>query len=221
MSKGLQAFLIVVVSLVVPSLVLLVISLASGGALGAGVAVILGAGFGLGYGLEAGLLRSYPLSKGQGWLELLVDLTWSLPNTLFGFVLGNLIYVWFGSLSRDKSEDQGWIVFMPRPGGSFGRTVLQTLGTVNIGGAGQHEKMHLLQARLFGPFYLPFVGASYVITFLLQVLWTITIGGILKLAGVRQKAYFTPPAHSAVGGFFGWIYYATPIELWAYATGNP
>ena len=30
-----------------------------------------------------------------------------------------------------------------------------------------------------------------------------------------------PPARSAVGGFFGWIYYATPIELWAYASGNP
>jgi hypothetical protein len=55
----------------------------------------------------------------------------------------------------------------------------------------------------------------------LQVLWTITLGGLLKLAGVRQKAYFRPPAHSAVGGFFGWIYYATPIELWAYASGNP
>jgi hypothetical protein len=221
MTKGLQAFLIVAVSLVVPPLVLLVISLASGGALSAGVALLLGALFGLGYGLEAGLLRCYPLSTGRGWFELLVDLTWSLPNTVSGFVFGNLIYVWFGNLSRAESEDQGWIVFMPRPGGTFGKKVLQTLGTVNLGGAGQHEKMHLLQARIFGPLYMLIVGVSYVITFLLQVLWTITLGGILKLAGVRQKAYFTPPAHSAVGGFFGWIYYATPIELWAYASGNP
>ncbi|HYI01913.1 hypothetical protein [Hyalangium sp.] len=221
MSKGLQSFLTVLVSLGVPPLVLLGVSLASGGALAPGVALIAGGVFGLGYGLEAGLLRSYDLSTGVGWVGLIVDLTWSLPNTVFGFLIGNLTYVWFGNLSRSNSDGQGWIVFMPRPGSSFGRTVLQTLGTVNIGGAGQHEKMHLLQARIFGPLYLPFVGASYVITFTLQVLWTITLGGLLKLIGVRQKAYFRPPAHSAVGGFFGWIYYATPIELWAYATGNP
>jgi hypothetical protein len=218
MSKGLQSLLIVLVSLAVPTLLLLVISLASGGALSASVALIIGAVFGLGYGLEAGLLRTYELSTGKGWVELLVDLTWSLPNTVFGFVVGNLTYMWFGSLSKAKSEGQGWIVFMPRPGGSFGKDVLQTLGTVNIGGAGNHEKVHLLQARIFGPLYLPFVGLSYVITFLLQVLWTITLGGLLALLGVRQKAYFRPPAHSAVGGFFGWIYYATPIELWAYGT---
>ncbi|MFL5348210.1 MAG: hypothetical protein ACJ8AT_25740 [Hyalangium sp.] len=221
MSKTLQSVLIFLVSLVVPPLVLMVISLASGGALAPAVALIIGAVFGLGYGLEASLLCSYELSTGQGWLELLVDLTWSLPNTVFGFIIGNIVYVWFGSPSRTDSDGQGWIVFSPRPGSSFGRKVLQTLGTVNIGGAGQHEKMHLLQARIFGPLYLPFVGASYVVTFILQVLWTVTLGAILKLLGVRQKAHLEPPARSAVGGFFGWIYYATPIELWAYASGNP
>jgi hypothetical protein len=81
--------------------------------------------------------------------------------------------------------------------------------------------MHLLQARIFGPLYLPLFGASYVVTFLIQVLWTFTIGGILWLAKVRTKAYFRPPARSAVSGFFGWIYFATPFELWAYASGNP
>ncbi|MBN1203408.1 MAG: hypothetical protein JXB05_00605 [Myxococcaceae bacterium] len=218
MSKGLQSLLIVLVSIVLPTFVLLGISLASGGALSAGVALIIGAVFGLGYGLEAGLLRAYELSTSRGWVELIVDLTWSLPSTVFGFVVGNLTYAWFGSLSKKHSEGQGWIVFMPRPGSSFGRDVLQTLGTVNLGGAGNHEKIHLLQARIFGPLYLPFVGLSYVITFTLQVLWTITLGGLLALLGVRQKAYLRPPAHSAVGGFFGWIYYATPIELWAYGT---
>lgn len=221
MSKAAQTVLTLLLSLVVPTLVLLLVSLITAGGFPAGVALIMGAIFGLGYGLEAGLLRIYDLSTGQGWVELVVDLTWSLPNTLFGFVVGNLAYLWFGGLSRPQSEGKGWIVFMPRPGSSFGRDVLQTLGTVNIGGAGQHEKMHLLQARLFGPVYLPMVAASYIITFTLQVLWTITLGGLLKLVGVRQKAYFRPPAHSAVGGFFGWIYYATPIELWAYASGNP
>ncbi len=221
MSKPLQSFLIILLSLAVPLAVLLLISLLSGGAFPPAAALIIGCIFGLGYGLQAGLLRIYALPSAQGWVELLVDLTWSLPNTVFGFVVGNAAYVWFGSLSRTHSEGHGWIVYMPRPGSSFGRDVLQTLGTVNIGGPGHHEKMHLLQARILGPLYMPFVAASYVITFTLQVLWTITLGGLLKLLGVRQKAWFQPPARSAVGGFFGWIYYATPIELWAYATGNP
>ncbi|HLL04596.1 MAG TPA: hypothetical protein VK539_28690 [Myxococcaceae bacterium] len=221
MSKAAQTVLTLLLSLVVPTLLLLLVSLITGGAFPVGAALIIGAVFGLGYGLEAGLLRIYPLSTGQGWVELLVDLTWSLPNTVFGFVVGNLAYVWFGDLSKAESEDKGWIVFKPHPGGSFGHDVLQTLGTVNIGGAGQHEKMHLLQARIFGPIYLPMVAASYIITFTLQGLWTLTLGGLLKLVGVRQTAYFQPPAHSAVGGYFGWIYYATPIELWAYASGNP
>ncbi|MCP3168107.1 hypothetical protein [Myxococcus qinghaiensis] len=221
MSKEKQSFLTVLLSLVLVPGVLLLVSAVTGGAFPVGVALLLGLPLGLGYGLQTGLLRSYPLSSAQGWVELLVDLTWSLPNTLFGFVFGNLVYVFFGRPSRADSENQGWVVYRPNPGGSFGHNVLQTLGTVNLGGAGQHEKMHLLQARIFGPFYLPFVAASYVITSLLQLLWTCTVGGLLKLLGMRDKAYLRPPAHSAVGGFFGWIYYATPIELWAYATGNP
>src|SRR5206468_1817362 len=112
------------VSLGVPAAVLALVSLALG--IPARVPVIAAAVFGLGYGLEAGVLGSYELSSGKGWLELLVDLTWSLPNTVFGFVVGNLIYVWFGSLSRADSENQGWLVYLPSGSGSFGRNVLQT-----------------------------------------------------------------------------------------------
>lgn len=177
--------------------------------------------FGLLYGLEAGILTIYDLGSGRGWGEMLIDLTWSLPNTVFGFLFGNLIYIFFGNPSRSDSRDAGWIVFQPRSSTGFGNNVLQTLGTVNIGGAGQHEKMHLLQARIFGPLYLPLIALSYVVTFLIQLLWTITLGWILWLANARPKPYLEPPASSAVGGFFGWIYYYTPHELWAYASGNP
>jgi hypothetical protein len=185
------------------------------------VALIVGGGFGFLHGLEAGILCIYDLETATGWTELFVDLTWSLPNTLVGFVLGNIIYILFGTPSRADSEGQAWISFQPRSSSGFGHSVLQTIGTVNLGGAGQHERMHLLQARVLGPVYIPLVIASYAITFTLQVVWTLTLGGLLALLGVRNKAYLEPPSHSAVGGFFGWIYYATPIELFAYATGNP
>jgi hypothetical protein len=189
---------------------------------GGGAAVLVAAViFGLLYGLQTGILVSYDLGRGLGWVQLLVDLTWSLPNTILGFVAGNLIYVFVGSPSRAESRHQGWVVFMPRGSSGFGHSVLQTLGTVNLGGAGQHERMHLLQARMFGPLYLPLFLAFYVVTSLMQILWTATLGAILYAAKVRPTAYLTPPPQSAVPGFFGWIYYATPFELWAYASGNP
>lgn len=183
--------------------------------------LIAGLFFGLIYGLMAGILLIYDLASGAGWVALVLDLTWSLPNTIFGFVIGNLVYPLFGAPSRAESEDKSWIVYMPRASGGFGHSMLQTLGTVNLGGAGQHERMHLLQARVFGPLYLPLFGINYVITFCLQVIWTLTLGGILALAKVRNTAYFRPPASSAVQGFFGWIYHSTVFELWAYASGNP
>jgi len=186
--------------------------------LGAGWMVLFGMGFGLLYGLMTGLLRAYDLSTPSGVFALLVDLTWSLPSTVVGFILGNAIYIFFGTPSRALSENQGWIAYKARGTSGFGVDVLQTIGTVNIGGAGNHEKVHLLQARIFGPFYIPFVIANYIVTGSIQILFTITIGAILKAAGKRDTAYLRPPEGSAVKGFFGWIYYATIIELWAYGT---
>ena len=71
---------------------------------------------------------------------------------------------------------------------------------------------------IFGPFFIPIVVASYIVTGTIQILFTITLGAILKAAGKRPTAYLTPPGTSAVKGFFGWIYYATIMELWAYGT---
>jgi hypothetical protein len=184
------------------------------------VVLVFGAGFGLLYGLMAGLLLSYDLSKHRGVLALINDLTWSLPNTLAGFFLANPVYIFFGKPSRELSKDEGWIAYKARPGrtSGLGIDVLQTVGTVNIGGAGKHEKVHLLQARIFGPLFIPIVIVNYILTGLLQILFTATIGAILKAAGKRDTAYLRPPSTSAVKGFFGWIYYATVFELWAYAT---
>jgi len=186
--------------------------------LGSGWALLFGMGFGLLYGLMAGLLRAYDLSSPGGVAGLLIDLTWSLPSTLVGFILGNIVYIFFGNPDRALSENEGWIAYRARGASGLGVDVLQTIGTVNIGGAGKHEKVHLLQARILGPFYIPFVVANYLVTGTIQVVFTITLGAILKATGKRDTAYLRPPDTSAVKGFFGWIYYATLIELWAYGT---
>jgi hypothetical protein len=174
--------------------------------------------FGVLYGLLSGFLLSYDLSQPLGVLALILDLTWSLPNTLVGFVLANPIYLLFGWPSRELSRNESWISYKARGTSGFGVNVLQTVGTVNIGGRGNHEKVHLLQARIFGPLFIPIVVANYILTGLIQILFTVILGFALKAAGIRQTAYLQPPASSAVKGFFGWIYYATVFELWAYAT---
>jgi hypothetical protein len=178
-------------------------------------AVLIGTGFGALYGLEAGLLVSYDLN-GIGWLELIVDMTWSLPNTLWGFVLGNVIFIFFGNPSRSVSRDQGFIAFSARGSGSFGNTVLQTHGTVNLGGAGQHELVHVMQARIFGPLFLPIYFVNYAVNALVQLLWTATVGLALYLAKIRETPYFRPPSAAVVHGFIGWIYYYTIFEYWGY-----
>lgn len=184
----------------------------------AGWMLLAGVIFGLLYGLMAGLLRAYDLSTHTGVLALICDLSWSLVSTVAGFVLGNALYIFFGTPSREQSENEGWISYKARGTSGFGVDVLQTVGTVNLGGAGNHEKVHLLQARILGPLFIPLIIANYIITSAIQILFTITLGWILKATGTRDTAFLRPPASSAVSGFFGWIYYATIIELWAYST---
>lgn len=223
MPESLKGILIALVSVILAIVMAVLLNYIFDEPFEVGGAVTLGGIFGALYGLEAGLLLSYDLNVWKGWLQLVIDLTWSLPNTVFGFVFGNLIYIFFGNPSRDASKDVGWVAFLPRSADhtGFGYDVLQTLGTVNLGGAGQHELMHVMQARIFGPLYLPLFALNYVVNFLIQGLWTITIGLALWKAKVRDTPYFRPPEESAVSGFFGWIYYATLFEQWAYTSGNP
>jgi len=173
------------------------------------------------YSLLAGAVGAYDLTKPLGWLCLVIDCTWSLANTIFGAIIGGLVYLIFGNPSTTASKGQNWVSYSPRSSTGFGNSVLQTLGPVNLGGAGQHERMHLLQARIFGPLYLPLFAVSYIVTALVQILFTLILGLALKAAHVRTSACLRPPSASAVSGFFGWIYYATPFEVWAYASGNP
>ena len=222
MSGFIKGLLTVVVGTVLAGVTLLLVNAALGSPVPFYWAALGAALFGLGYGLQAGIYGIFPLSCFKGWVELVVDMTWILPNTIFGFIIGNSIYPFFGDISKPDSQDSGWIVYMVPAGSSgFGKKVLQTLGNLNIGGAGQHERMHLLQARIFGVFYLVLFGLNYVVTFTIQVFWTFTIGGLLWLLKIRQKPYFKPASRSVVKGFFGWIYSATFFELWAYASGNP
>lgn len=94
------------------------------------------------YSLLAGAVGAYDLTKPVGWLCLVIDCTWSLANTIFGAVIGGLLYLIFGNPSTNASRGQNWVSYSPRTSTGFGNNVLQTLGPINLGGAGQHERMH-------------------------------------------------------------------------------
>jgi hypothetical protein len=107
MSNGVRGFLTVLVAAVLGLVAGLLINLAADEPLDPVAAILMGAIFGLLYGLESGILLSYNLGGGMGWLQLIVDFTWSLLNTVFGFVFGNLIYIFDGNPSRTKSKGKG------------------------------------------------------------------------------------------------------------------
>src|SRR5580765_6214860 len=91
------------------------------------------------YGLEAAILVAYDLGSWKGWIALVVDMTWGLLSTVFGLVVGNVVFIFAGNPSRALSAGKGWIVFQPR-----GTTLLKaTLGTVNFGDAGEEERHRL------------------------------------------------------------------------------
>ena len=221
MPNWLKGVLTVILATGMSGAVLMLLNLAADEPLETAVAFLIGAAFGLLYGLEAGILLAYDLNTFVGWVKLVADFTWSFPNTVWGFVIGHIVFIWVGSPSRELSEGAGWIAFKPRGTGDFGNKVLQTHGTLNLGGAGQHEQLHVLQARCFGPLFLPIYALNYLVNFLVQSLWTITLGAILRKMGKRTTAWFEPDGASVAKCFFGWIYYATLFELWAYAKGNP
>lgn len=186
------------------------------------IAAAVGATLGILYVCLTGYCASYDLSKPLHWLAWLTDVTWSLPNTLLGLIVATPFYLILGSLDRGQSRGKAWISFR----GSIGGNVLQTVGPVNLGGAGCHEPVHLLQARLFGPIFIPLQIVNYVFLGLLQILWTLTIGMICYLTGARRSPWFRPsrdsavkttdPTKSGAGDFFGWIYRYTLMEIWGY-----
>jgi hypothetical protein len=216
MNDGIKVFLIITICMILGALdgyLLFVVS----GLTGPSFALVTGTIFGFFYGIEAGFLLIYDLSSPLGWLLILVDMTWSLPNTVFGFVFGNIIYFCLGSPSAAESKDSGCVVFKRRDtSAAFGNRIKQTLGTMIIGVRSPHEAIHLMQERVFGPLYLTIFAANYIAAFVLQVAFTALIGWALWLAKIRDTPWLRPPVKSSFGNFFGFVYRANFFEWWAY-----
>jgi len=153
--------------------------------------------------LVGGVYSIVAFARGiYGWgplsiLGYLLDMSWSLPNTAASLL------VWLPACAvaggdfiepDDNSRRSGTFVYQENPrGGGYAAT---TIGTVIAGGWCSHEEMHVWQARLFGPLYLPAYGLSWV----LNLLFRLCTGKVEELA--LQS------------------YYRICFEDWAYAAGS-
>lgn len=105
--------------------------------------------------------RLYPRGR-RGLVLGVIDATWSLPNTVAGAAF--LLY----ALARGNEVDRAF----SRRRGTIGlrdgviKGFATTVGPVQAGvamGVDDHEAVHVFQARLFGPFYLPLVLVNWVV----------------------------------------------------------
>lgn len=160
-------------------------SLAGGGTgawLGAGIGLVVGCVFG--YALASA--RVYGVCA-RGVFAFLVDHSWSLPNTAVGAVFLTLNLLFGNRLDRDHSRHSSCVHLTNGvlPG------YLTTVGTVIAGvhpPSHAHEHGHVLQARIFGPLYLPLVAVSYIVVTLLPYWLIFHDRGRYPIRGVG--AYF-------------------------------
>lgn len=170
-------------------------------ALGGVVGAALTASVALPYAGAVARNEPYPPGPiGRRWW--LLDSTWSAPNTLAGAVFllhqrrrGN-------AEVPDRSRGSGslWLSERAIPG------YATTIGIVKAGSNDRvdaHEDVHVQQARLLGPLYLPLVGLDYVLATVLPF-W---------LLDPDARAAIRRPSDFFIRGVYREVWH----ERWAYA----
>lgn len=138
-----------------------VFGLLVGGGLGFLIGALIGLALGAVYGWAITAVRAYDYGSAGGIVAYVVDHTWSVLNTLVGalFLAGNVV---FGN-KLDRTFSQRGVVGLQNgvfPG------FATTIGTVQAGtnmGIDDHEAVHVLQARIFGPLFIPMVLVNYIL----------------------------------------------------------
>ncbi|MGC5052337.1 glycine zipper family protein [Micromonospora sp. DT48] len=140
--------------------------------LGGGVGLLVGASVGLlvggVFGWAVAAAEVYAAGP-RGVFLFVVDHTWSLLNTLVGASYLAVHLVFGHSLDRSTSRHSCRVNVVEGVSPRYATT----LGTVCAGsgpGIQRHEDVHILQARLLGPLYIPLVAANYVL-FTIAPIW--------------------------------------------------
>jgi hypothetical protein len=117
---------------------------------------IIGGITGLVHGLQMAYAGTY--KKIHNWLAFALDNTWSLYNSFLGSIFSTLNFS--NEINKTSSEDMGGLYFQEPWIG----TASTTIGNVIVGQAvPKHEIVHVWQARVLGPAYVPAVLTGYVL----------------------------------------------------------
>lgn len=176
------------------------------GALAGPIGALIGAAIGLLVGAIHAwaivIAKCYPAGA-KGWFLMILDFTWSLPNTMLGSIYLALNLLFGNRLDKAQSRSRSSLVLKK---GIF-HGFATTLGPVEAGttsGISRHEYVHVLQARIFGPFYVPLVIANYIVATVFPY-WLI------------YHDHARKPIRSFGDYFMRGVYPHTWNEEWAYA----
>jgi hypothetical protein len=184
------------------------------GVAGAGIAFAtqgpIGAFMGGLNGVISGATQIYDWTSWTGWAAFVVDSSWGMIGTDLGIVLHaiNLFYGSGNKYRHDLSFRQNRHVYDGGFGFS-GFSMTQGNVTSNLAGGGggtellNHESLHILQSRLFGPIYQITYGA-----------WLIVGGVIGGIVGIFASQPWTTSVQDVA-------YYDNLWETWAYKVEGP
>lgn len=167
---------------------------------GAAVAGVLSALAAISFGRA--VAQGKPYAGGLGAWRCLVDATWSSLNTWAGALYYAVHRLTGNSHDLGRSAGKGsiWLTRGVVP------TYATTIGTVKAGsndGIDSHEEIHIFQARLFGPLYIPLVVLNYVVATIVPY-WLL----------FRDKTRY--PITGLASYFENGVYPHVWNELWAY-----
>jgi hypothetical protein len=133
---------------------------AIGGLAGAIVGGAIGGVTGLIHGGVMAYGRTYDWRTHEGWFEFIADNSWSLPNSLVASVVAT-VNLFGNDIDWAQTRGTGSIVFKKKLIAGYATTLP---GNVTMGTLGpRHERLHVLQARLLGPLYIPSILSHWAI----------------------------------------------------------
>ena len=177
-----------------------VLGLLIGGVVGAVILGVLSLLFAINFGRA--VAEGRPYTGALGVWRCFLDATWSSLNTWAGAIYYGIHRLTGNTHEVGKSAGKGsiWLTKGVSP------AYATTIGTVKAGSnehIDAHEEIHIFQARLFGPLYLPLVGINYVIATLIPY-WL----------PFRDKTRY--PITGFATYFLHGVYPHVWNELWAY-----
>ena len=172
----------------------------AGGRAGAVVGGVVSVPFAVVFGRA--VVQGRPYEGTRGALRCAVDATWSCLNTWAGALYFGVHRLYGNTHELAKSQGRGSIWLQK----GVVRKYATTIGPVKAGSSDtidRHEEVHVFQARLFGPLYLPLVALNYVVA---------TVVPYWLLFRDRDRYPITGVASYFENGVYPHVW----NELWAY-----